>query len=276
VAEADTLGRNSLFFGHSSFADDFSGRHGLDLSKWMLAGPDRDGAQVDRGALTVSRLLTSRQRFTAKFGHAESRIRVSRSPGVWRAFGVLDQDGRIPKGTVEPIDGGIDPTSGRRFHTYAIDWTPETVTWTVDGKPSLRLARAEPGGPLTLVFNLAADGRSAVRMVVDFVQVFTGNDGPPGTSPPATSPPTSAPETPPASPTETATASPTPSAPGASPSTSPASPTPTATVTKWAEFTDYAAGDLVSFGGATYRVLQAHTSLPGWEPPKVPDLFEKV
>jgi len=32
----------------------------------------------------------------------------------------------------------------------------------------------------------------------------------------------------------------------------------------------------VTFAGATYRVLEAHTSLPGWEPTKLPNLFAKV
>lgn len=42
----------------------------------------------------------------------------------------------------------------------------------------------------------------------------------------------------------------------------------------WAPFTDYVAGDVVSFDGKDYKVLEAHTSLPGWEPPTVPALFE--
>jgi hypothetical protein len=30
----------------------------------------------------------------------------------------------------------------------------------------------------------------------------------------------------------------------------------------------------VSFDGKTYVVKEAHTSLPGWEPPNNPQLFE--
>ena len=33
---------------------------------------------------------------------------------------------------------------------------------------------------------------------------------------------------------------------------------------------------LVAFGGATYRVKEPHTSLPGWEPTKLPNLFQKI
>lgn len=32
-------------------------------------------------------------------------------------------------------------------------------------------------------------------------------------------------------------------------------------------------GDVVTYGGAEYRCLQSHTSLPGWEPPSVPALW---
>jgi hypothetical protein len=47
-------------------------------------------------------------------------------------------------------------------------------------------------------------------------------------------------------------------------------------VQKWAEFTLYEAGQLVSFKGVTYEVLSPHTSLPGWEPPAVPSLFKPL
>ncbi|MER7501268.1 lytic polysaccharide monooxygenase [Nonomuraea pusilla] len=58
------------------------------------------------------------------------------------------------------------------------------------------------------------------------------------------------------------------------------SPTPTPTVTApsgtWQAGTSYAPGDQVTYGGAAYRCLQAHTALPGWEPPNVPALWQKA
>ncbi|WP_053174658.1 M28 family peptidase [Nonomuraea sp. SBT364] len=44
----------------------------------------------------------------------------------------------------------------------------------------------------------------------------------------------------------------------------------------WAAWTAYAAGDVVTYQGAGYRCLQAHTSLPGWEPANVPALWARV
>lgn len=47
-------------------------------------------------------------------------------------------------------------------------------------------------------------------------------------------------------------------------------PTPEEPTTPaWAAYTTYKVGDLVTYGGALYKCRQAHTSLPGWEPPAV-------
>ncbi len=48
------------------------------------------------------------------------------------------------------------------------------------------------------------------------------------------------------------------------------------TVPAWQPYTDYAVGDLVSYNGQIYQAIQAHTSLPGWEPPNVPALWQPV
>ncbi|NUT44943.1 MAG: chitinase [Thermoactinospora sp.] len=41
----------------------------------------------------------------------------------------------------------------------------------------------------------------------------------------------------------------------------------------WAPYTSYAVGAAVSYNGVDYTAIQAHTSLPGWEPPNVPALW---
>nr|WP_260408327.1 M28 family peptidase [Planomonospora venezuelensis] len=46
--------------------------------------------------------------------------------------------------------------------------------------------------------------------------------------------------------------------------------------TDWKEWTPYAVGDTVTYAGVRYRCLQAHTSLPGWEPPNVPALWQRI
>lgn len=43
---------------------------------------------------------------------------------------------------------------------------------------------------------------------------------------------------------------------------------------EWQPNVSYAAGNLVTYQGPTYRCLQAHTSLVGWEPPSAPALWQ--
>jgi len=217
------------------FDDDFSGGRGveLDRSKWLLDGDAHDGRLDGEGRLVVDRLISTRKAFAEPYGHAEARIKVWRADGPWRAFGVVDKYGRVLRGTVEKLDRDADPTSGNDFHTYAIDWSPTAVVWTVDDRPSLKLTPDEPGLPIALVLNLATDGKRPDRMEVDFVTVTAGQK-------------------------------PTP-LPSATPSAE-----------EWETYTAYAAGDLVACAGVTYRVKEAHTALPGWEPSALPNLFQKV
>ncbi|WP_370023130.1 glycosyl hydrolase family 18 protein [Planotetraspora sp. GP83] len=44
----------------------------------------------------------------------------------------------------------------------------------------------------------------------------------------------------------------------------------------WAPNTSYAIGARVTYNGADYECIQAHTSLTGWEPPNVPALWKPV
>ncbi|WP_435611568.1 carbohydrate-binding protein [Streptomyces sp. bgisy159] len=44
----------------------------------------------------------------------------------------------------------------------------------------------------------------------------------------------------------------------------------------WAAGTVYRAGDQVTYGGAAYRCLQGHQAQPGWEPPNVPALWQRL
>lgn len=66
---------------------------------------------------------------------------------------------------------------------------------------------------------------------------------------------------------------------GDTPPTSTTSPTTTTTdpgQTTWQPGVAYATGSLVTYGGVGYRCLQGHTSQPGWDPPAVPALWQRV
>ncbi|MGH3715739.1 MAG: lytic polysaccharide monooxygenase [Micromonosporaceae bacterium] len=75
----------------------------------------------------------------------------------------------------------------------------------------------------------------------------------------------------PPSPSPTPTASPSPTAP---PSPTPTSSPPSGTA--WSAGTAYRVGDRVTYAGRLYQCRQAHTALPGWEPPNTPALWLAV
>ncbi len=68
-------------------------------------------------------------------------------------------------------------------------------------------------------------------------------------------------------PTTTPTTAPTTRPPATTPTTGPTTAPPAAGT--WAPNTAYAAGQVVTYNGRRYQCRQAHTSLPGWEPPNV-------
>ncbi|MEV8229281.1 alpha-lytic protease prodomain-containing protein [Streptomyces sp. NPDC079167] len=59
------------------------------------------------------------------------------------------------------------------------------------------------------------------------------------------------------------------------PPTDPTDP-PTEPGGTWAAGTTYAAGAMVTYGGASYRCLQGHQAQAGWQPPNVPALWQRV
>jgi hypothetical protein len=250
----------------AAFADEFAGPRGtaLDGDKWVVPRRAQGTALDGDGHLAVSRLLISKVAFAQPYGHAEARIQVKRAAGAWRAFAVLDPTGRVLAGKFDALGTGVDPISADGFHTYSVDWAPETIVWSVDGRPSLRLTPQVAARPLFVVLNLATDGISPARMLVDFVRVTTGAAPTPSVSPSA-----------PVSAGATATPTPTPTPTTVKPTT--VKPTPTkAVAAAWKPYTKYAVGNLVSYKGVTYKVKEAHTSLPGWEPTALPSLFAKV
>ncbi|MEH1013186.1 lytic polysaccharide monooxygenase [Micromonospora sp. CPCC 206060] len=100
---------------------------------------------------------------------------------------------------------------------------------------------------LLAIWNIA-DTANAFYACVD-LQIGGGNPTPSPTPSPTTPSPT----------------------PTASPTTSPTAPSGT-----WTAGRAYQVGDVVTSNGVTYRCRQAHTALPGWEPPNVPALWTQL
>ncbi|MFI5485095.1 lytic polysaccharide monooxygenase [Micromonospora echinaurantiaca] len=122
----------------------------------------------------------------------------------------------------------------------------------------------QPGSTVSHTVNLGGySGRQkvlAIWNIADTANAFyscvdlqIGGGGGPTPSPTPTPPPT-------ASPTPTPTSPTSPPAPGGS----------------WTAGRAYQVGDQVTYNGQSYRCRQAHTALPGWEPPNVPALWTRI
>jgi hypothetical protein len=77
---------------------------------------------------------------------------------------------------------------------------------------------------------------------------------------------------PPVTPSPPTTTPPGPTSPPVTPNP-PTTSTPPATGGTWSPYVTYRTGDLVTYGGSSWRCRQGHLSLPGWEPPNVPALW---
>jgi beta-glucanase (GH16 family) len=173
--------------------------------------------------------------FTARYGRLEARIKAPRGQGIWPAFwalgdnigsvgwpqsgeiDIMEQIGREPStnhGSLHgpgysggnPLTGTYNLPSGAfadAFHTFAADWSPAGISFSVDGNVYERQTPADTRGnqwvfdhPFFLILNLAVGGsfpgspdgstQFPQQLTVDYVHVFAP-DG--GTTPPTTQPP---------------------------------------------------------------------------------------
>ncbi len=173
---------------------------------------------------TSARLSTART-FTQAYGHFETRMKIPRGQGMWPAFWMLGSDiGRVgwpacgeidvmenvgfEPGTVHGtlhgpgysgsggLGAGYTLPGGQAFadgfHTFAVDWSPGAVTFSVDGHAYETRTPADTHGnkwvfnhPFYLIMNLAVGGywpgdpngstRFPQSLVVDYVHVTTSN-----------------------------------------------------------------------------------------------------
>ncbi|MFJ4923867.1 family 16 glycosylhydrolase [Streptomyces sp. NPDC088725] len=249
-----------------SFSDDFDGDAGsaVDGGKWQLetgdnvdnherqyyTGGNSNAALDGQGHLVItarkenpgnyqcwygqceytSARLNTSGKFSAQYGHVETRMKIPRGQGVWPAFWMLGDDignvgwpnsGEIDvmenvgfepgavHGTIHGpgysgaagIGAGYNLPGGQAFaddfHTFAVDWAPDSITWSVDGNVYQTRTPADVGGnqwvfnkPFFIILNLAIggdwpgdpDGNTAfpAELVVDYVHATTSDVAPPG------------------------------------------------------------------------------------------------
>lgn len=173
---------------------------------------------------TSGRLNTA-STFSAEYGRVEASIQLPQGQGIWPAFWMLGSDfpgvpwpdsgeidimemvGHEP-GTVHGTVHGPGYSGGEGignsytlpngeifadgFHTFAIDWAPDSIVWSVDGQVFQELTPADIGGnawvfnkPFFMILNVAVGGhwpgppddttQFPQRMLVDYVSVTTSD-----------------------------------------------------------------------------------------------------
>jgi beta-glucanase (GH16 family) len=173
---------------------------------------------------TSARLNTS-GKFTQAYGHFETRLKMSRGQGMWPAFWLLGNNigsvGWPQSGEIDIMENvGFEPSTvhgtihgpgysgsggigagysiggafADGFHTFALDWSPNRLVWSVDGNVYQTRTPADLGGrqwvfdhPFFIILNLAVGGYwpgdpnagtpFPNTLTVDYVRVTTDGGG---------------------------------------------------------------------------------------------------
>jgi beta-glucanase (GH16 family) len=176
---------------------------------------------------TSARLLT-KDRFEVAYGRVEARIKVPEGAGLWPAFWMLGTDidevdwpqtgeidimeyvGRVPNEIFGTLHGpgysggqsygqsyNLGEPVANEFHTYAVEWQPDQITWFIDGMPYFTATPNDPfmqgkqwvfNHPFFILLNMAVGGNFGgpvgpdttfpQSMLVDYVRLYQAKDSP--------------------------------------------------------------------------------------------------
>lgn len=156
-----------------------------------------DGYEVGKGKLRLiglkramggmpytSGMISSYGKFAQQYGWFEIRAKFPKGKGFWPAFWLLpptkdwppeidvleilghETDRVYMTNHWRTADGKHEgkgdsykgPDFAADYHTFAIDWEPDSITWYVDGKERYRTTEHIPAEPMYLLANLAVGG----------------------------------------------------------------------------------------------------------------------
>jgi beta-glucanase (GH16 family) len=132
----------------------------------------------------TSGMIETNHSFSQTYGYFEMRAELPAGQGFWPAFWLMPQDGSWPPEldvmevmgndpttlytTVHTAQTGSHTSSGvgsvvadmsKGFHTFAVDWEADKITWYFDGKPVYQVATpADMNKPMYMIANLALGG----------------------------------------------------------------------------------------------------------------------
>jgi beta-glucanase (GH16 family) len=124
----------------------------------------KDGQKFD----FISGRINTRNKFDFRYGSAEARIKMTDGAGLWPAWWILGNGGWPATGEIDVMEyvgdkkwasaavhgpgySGETPFVSRftfeknkdvtDWHIYAVDWTPDTMTFKYDGVPMYRVTK---------------------------------------------------------------------------------------------------------------------------------------
>ncbi|MGE5223987.1 MAG: family 16 glycosylhydrolase [Omnitrophica WOR_2 bacterium] len=132
----------------------------------------------------TSGIMTTQGTFKQLYGYFEIRAKVPKGRGFLPAFWLMPASGKWPPEidvfeilgqepnkvymTEHYLDSSgnqaeqqqffVGPDFSKDFHTYAVDWTPDKITWYVDGVERFSTTQNVPHEPMFLLVNLAVGG----------------------------------------------------------------------------------------------------------------------
>ena len=172
----------------------------------------------------ISGELNTYHSFSQTYGYFEMRAQLPKGQGFWPAFWLMPENGAWPPELDAMEVLGSDPTtlvtsahSGAQghtskgqanavedtsagYHTYGVDWEPDTITWYFDGREVFHTPTpSDMNTPMYMIANLAvggywpgsADGVSSAQMNIDYIRAYAPGAAPTGDQP-AAAPPSAA------------------------------------------------------------------------------------
>ncbi|MCK5346166.1 MAG: family 16 glycosylhydrolase [Candidatus Heimdallarchaeota archaeon] len=161
-----------------------------------------------KGRDFTSGLVDTKGKFSQKYGYFEVRAKFPKGKGIWPAQWMLPDSGKWPPeidiaellghspSTIHTTHhwgvwpdrkktGGMYTTTddySTDFHTFAVEWSPESLTWYVDQKECFVSSENIPQEPFYIILNTAVGGdwpgnpNSATKFPqyhdIDYIRVY--------------------------------------------------------------------------------------------------------
>lgn len=184
-----------------SFEEDFNGTS-LDLSRWIPHDPGSaaqlgpEALKVSGGALRIgaSGVITTFGTFAQMYGRFEIRLRA---PAGSEMFLAPMPQGLLPRIEVFRStapdrlffgnqwgdentersygDAFAVPDISKGFHTIAIEWEPDRIAWSVDGKKTFESRDSVPHQPMYLLIHFSphdAVSAPATPFDIDYIHIY--------------------------------------------------------------------------------------------------------